>query len=82
MLFVGLNPITDQLKNVKVRQAMSYAMNYDVHVKEIIQGKGRAISGPLASSAGSTSTKRNSWSLASSWARDHANSAAVQRSAE
>jgi len=36
----------------------------------------------VAVEAGSTSTKRKSWSLASSWASDHANSAAVQRSVE
>jgi len=43
-----LNCTKPPLDNVKVRQAMSYAMNYDVHVKDIIQGKGRLIKGPLA----------------------------------
>jgi peptide/nickel transport system substrate-binding protein len=43
-----LNCTKPPLDNVKVRQAMSYAMNYDIHVKDIIQGKGRLINGPLA----------------------------------
>jgi len=43
-----LNNTKPPLDNVKVRQAMSYAMNYEVHVKDIIQGKGRLINGPLA----------------------------------
>jgi len=42
-----LNNTKAPLDNVKVRQAMSYAMNYDVHVKDIIQGKGRPAKGPL-----------------------------------
>jgi peptide/nickel transport system substrate-binding protein len=48
--YVQLDLRVDQppLDNVKVRQAMSYAINYDQIIQELIQGKGRRLRGPLA----------------------------------
>ncbi|MCC6174401.1 MAG: ABC transporter substrate-binding protein [Chloroflexi bacterium] len=43
-----LNCTKPPLDNVKVRQAMSYAINYDAYIQELIQGKGRRLRGPLA----------------------------------
>ncbi len=43
-----LNTTKPPLDNVKVRQAMSYAINYDQIIQELIQGKGRRLRGPLA----------------------------------
>jgi peptide/nickel transport system substrate-binding protein len=43
-----LNNTKPPLDNVKVRQAMSYAINYDQIIQELIQGKGRRLHGPLA----------------------------------
>jgi peptide/nickel transport system substrate-binding protein len=43
-----LNNTKPPLDNVKVRQAMSYAINYDQIISELIQGKGRRLRGPLA----------------------------------
>jgi peptide/nickel transport system substrate-binding protein len=43
-----LNCTKPPLDNVKVRQAMNYAINYDAFVKDLLQGKGRRLKGPLA----------------------------------
>ncbi len=43
-----LNCTKPPLDNVKVRQAMSYAINYDALIKEVIKGRGRKANGPIA----------------------------------
>nr|MBA2449614.1 ABC transporter substrate-binding protein [Chloroflexota bacterium] len=43
-----LNVTKAPLDNVKVRQAMNYAINYDQILKELLLGKGRRLRGPLA----------------------------------
>jgi peptide/nickel transport system substrate-binding protein len=48
LILAYLNNKKPPLDNVKVRQAMSYAINYDQIIKELIQGKGRRLRGPIA----------------------------------
>lgn len=48
LILAYLNTTKPPLDNVKVRQAMNYAINYDQIIKELIQGKGRRLKGPLA----------------------------------
>lgn len=48
LILAYLNNTKPPLDNPKVRQAMNYAMNYDQIIKELIQGKGRRLRGPLA----------------------------------
>ena len=48
LILAYLNNTKPPLDNVKVRQAMSYAINYDQIIQELIQGKGRRLRGPLA----------------------------------
>ncbi|MCW5850313.1 MAG: ABC transporter substrate-binding protein [Anaerolineae bacterium] len=48
LILAYLNNTKPPLDNVKVRQAMNYAINYDQVIKELIQGKGRRLKGPLA----------------------------------
>jgi peptide/nickel transport system substrate-binding protein len=48
LILAYLNNTKPPLDNVKVRQAMSYAINYDQIISELIQGKGRRLRGPLA----------------------------------
>ncbi|MCA1645560.1 MAG: ABC transporter substrate-binding protein, partial [Chloroflexi bacterium] len=48
LILAYLNNTKPPLDNVKVRQAMNYAINYDQIIQELIQGKGRRLRGPLA----------------------------------
>jgi peptide/nickel transport system substrate-binding protein len=48
LILAYLNNTKPPLDNVKVRQAMNYAINYDQIIKELINGKGRRLRGPLA----------------------------------
>jgi len=48
LILAYLNNSKPPLDNVKVRQAMNYAINYDQIIQELIQGKGRRLRGPLA----------------------------------
>ncbi|MCA1552850.1 MAG: ABC transporter substrate-binding protein, partial [Chloroflexi bacterium] len=48
LILAYLNNTKPPLDNVKVRQAMNYAINYDQIIKELISGKGRRLRGPLA----------------------------------
>jgi peptide/nickel transport system substrate-binding protein len=48
LILAYLNNTKPPLDNVKVRQAMSYAINYDQIIQELIAGKGRRLRGPLA----------------------------------
>ncbi len=43
-----LNNTKPPLDNVKVRQAMNYAINYDEMIQQLLNGKGRRLRGPLA----------------------------------
>lgn len=43
-----LNNTKPPLDNVKVRQAMNYAINYDEMIQQLLKGKGRRLRGPLA----------------------------------
>jgi peptide/nickel transport system substrate-binding protein len=48
LILAYLNNTKPPLDNIKVRQAMNYAINYDQIIQELIQGKGRRLRGPLA----------------------------------
>ena len=48
LILAYLNNTKPPLDNVKVRQVMSYAINYDQIIQQLIAGKGRRLRGPLA----------------------------------
>jgi peptide/nickel transport system substrate-binding protein len=47
MLFVGLSPIVEPLKNEKVRQAINYAVDKEAIIKGILQGRAYVMEGPI-----------------------------------
>lgn len=48
MMFIGLNPIIEPLKNVKVRQAIQYAIDRSAITDGVLQGHAFPLDGPLA----------------------------------
>lgn len=48
VIYIGMNTRKAPLNNVKVRQAINYAINKDLIVKEVLGGLGRVSDSPLA----------------------------------
>jgi peptide/nickel transport system substrate-binding protein len=48
LILAYLNNTKPPLDDVRVRQAMNYAINYDQIIEQLIAGKGRRLRGPLA----------------------------------
>jgi len=46
-IYLGLNALKKPLSDVKVRQALSYATDVDAIIKNVLEGNGRKLEGPL-----------------------------------
>jgi len=47
VVFIGMNQNTAPFDNVKVRQAISYAIPYDTIINEVLQGFGKQLTSPI-----------------------------------
>ena len=47
IIYLGLNALKKPLSDVKVRQALNYATDVDAIVKNVLEGNGRKLEGPL-----------------------------------
>lgn len=45
--FLGMNALITPLDNLKVRQAIAYALDYDAIIQEVVQGRAERIGGPV-----------------------------------
>jgi peptide/nickel transport system substrate-binding protein len=45
--FLGMNALVPPLDNLKVRQAIAYALDYDAIIQEVMQGRAARIGGPV-----------------------------------
>jgi len=47
IIYLGLNALKKPLSDVKVRQALNYATDVDAIIKNVLEGNGRRLEGPL-----------------------------------
>ena len=47
IIYLGLNALKKPLSDVKVRQALNYATDVDAIIKNVLEGNGRKLEGPL-----------------------------------
>jgi peptide/nickel transport system substrate-binding protein len=47
IIYLGLNALKKPLSDVKVRQALNYATDIDAIIKNVLEGNGRKLEGPL-----------------------------------
>src|SRR4029450_11430303 len=47
IIYLGLNGLKKPLSDVKVRQALNYATDVDAIIKNVLEGNGRRLEGPL-----------------------------------
>ena len=48
IIYLGLNALKKPLSDVRVRQALNYATDVDAIIKNVLEGQGRRLEGPLA----------------------------------
>ena len=48
IIYLGLNALRKPLSDVRVRQALNYATDVDAIIKNVLEGQGRRLEGPLA----------------------------------